>query len=69
MPLENRKRKKIFQFWERLNQTLSRYIPAEKKKENRNYKDFLPNTKQVFAGGNLENLSGEYGRYNPQLPV
>ena len=33
MPLENRKRKKTFPFWERLNQTLSRYIQAEKKKE------------------------------------
>ena len=31
MPLENRKRKKIFPFWEPFNQTLNKYIPAENK--------------------------------------
>ena len=69
MPLENRKRKKIFPFWELFNQTLSTYIPAENKiKKNKNYEDFLLNTKQVFSGQNLEN-SGEYGRQNPRLQV
>ena len=63
MPLENRKRKKIFPFWERFNQSLSKYIPAENKiKKNENSKDFLLNTKQLFLGQNLENFSGEYGR-------
>ena len=41
MPLENRKRKKIFPFWERVNQTLSRYIPAEKKKEKQKLQRLL----------------------------
>ena len=69
MPLESRKRKKIFPFWEPFNQTLSTYIPAENKiKKNKNYEDFLLNTKQVFSGQNLEN-SGEYGRQNPRLQV
>ena len=63
MPLENRKRKKVFPFWERFNQSLSKYIPAENKiKKNENSKDFLLNTKQLFLGQNLENFSGEYGR-------
>ena len=63
MPLEIRKRKKMFLFWERFNQTLSKYIPAENKiRKNKNSKDFLLNTKQVFSGRNLENFSGEYGR-------
>ena len=31
MPLDNIKRKKIFQFWERFSQTLSEYIPVENK--------------------------------------
>ena len=63
MPLEIRKRKKMFLFWERFSQTLSKYIPAENKiRKNKNSKDFLLNTKQVFSGRNLENFSGEYGR-------
>ena len=37
MPLENRKRRIIFPFWECFNQTLSRYIPAENKiRKNKN---------------------------------
>ena len=63
MLLENRKRKKIFPFWEYLNQTLNKYIPAENKiSKNKNYKDFLLNAKQAFSGKNLENFSGEYER-------
>ena len=63
MPLEKKKRKKVFPFWERFNQSLSKYIPAENKiRKNKNSKDFLLNTKQVFSGQNLENFSGEYGR-------
>ena len=63
MPLENRKRKKVFPFWERFNQSLSKYIPAENKiRKNKNSEDFLLNTIQVFSGRNLENFSGEYGR-------
>ena len=63
MPLEKKKRKKVFPFWERFNQSLSKYIPAENKiKKNENSKDFLLNTKQLFLGQNLENFSGEYGR-------
>ena len=54
---------KIFPFWERFNQSWSKYIPAENKiRKNKNSKDFLLNTKQVFSGQNLENFSGEYGR-------
>ena len=46
MPLENRKRKKVFPFWERFNQSLSKYIPAENKiRKNKNSEDFLLNTK------------------------
>ena len=63
MSLENRKRKKVFPFWERFNQSLSKYIPAENKiRKNKNSEDFLLNTKQVFSGQNLKNFSGEYGR-------
>ena len=63
MPLEKKKRKKVFPFWERFNQSLSKYIPAENKiRKNKNSEDFLLNTKQVFSGQNLENLSGEYER-------
>ena len=62
MPLENRKRKTLFSFWDCYNQTLSKYIPAENKiRKNKNSEDFLLNTKQVFSGQNLENFSGEYG--------
>ena len=61
MPLENRKRKKIFPFCERFNQSLSKYMPAENK-IRKNSKDFLLNTKQAFSGRNLENFSGKYGR-------
>ena len=64
MPLENRKRKKVFPFWERLNQCSSKYIPAAKSKarKNKNSEDFLLNTKQVFSTRNWEIFSGEYGR-------
>ena len=49
MPLENRKKK--CSFWEQFNQSLSKYIPAENKiGKNKNSKDFLLNTKQVFLG-------------------
>ena len=62
MPLENRKRKKVFPFLERFMQSLSKYIPAENKiRKNKNSEDFLLNTKQVISGRNLENFSGEYG--------
>ena len=51
MPLEKKKRKKVFPFWERFNQSLSKYIPAENKiRKNKNSEDFL-----------LGNFSGEYG--------
>ena len=63
MPLENKKRKRLFPFWERFNQTLSKYVPAENKiRKNKNFKDFFLNTKQVFSGLNLENFSEEYDR-------
>ena len=63
MPLENRKRKKVFPFWERFNQSLSKYIPAENKiRKNKNSEDFLLNTKQVFSTRNWDIFSGEYGR-------
>ena len=63
MSLENRKRKKIFPFWERLGQTLSKHIPAENKiGKNKNFENILLNIKQVFSGRNLENFSGEYRR-------
>ena len=46
MPLENRKRKTLFSFWDCYNQTLSKYIPAENKiRKNKNSKDFFLNTK------------------------
>ena len=50
MPFENRKRKKkVFPFWERFNQSLGKNIPAENKiRKNENSEDFLLNTKQVF---------------------
>ena len=65
MPLEKKKRKKVFPFWERFNQSLSKYIPAENKiRKNKNSEDFLLNTKQVFSGeiwktslGNMEDKS------------
>ena len=42
MPLENRKRKKVFPFWERFNQSLSKYIPAENKvRKNKNSEKLL----------------------------
>ena len=51
----------IFPFGDRVNQTLSKYIPAENKiRRNKNSEDFLLNTKQVFSARNLENFSGEY---------
>ena len=63
MLLEIRNRRNIFLFWERFNQTLSKYIPAENKiRKNKNSEDFLLNTKQVFSGRNLENFYGECGR-------
>ena len=62
MPLENRKRK-MFSFWERFKQTLSKYIAAENKiRKNKNSEDFLLSTRQVFSGRNLENFSGEHER-------
>ena len=43
MSLENRKREKLFSFWDCYNQTLSKYIPAENKiRKNK----VLLNTKQ-----------------------
>ena len=70
MPLENKKRKILFPFWDRFNQTLGKYIPAENKiRKNKYFKDFLLNTKQVFSGLNLEKFSEEYGRQNPRLTV
>ena len=63
MPLGNTKRKKSISFWVRFNQSLGNYIPAENKiRKNKNSKDFLVNTKQVFSIRNLENFPGEYGR-------
>ena len=63
MPLGNTKRKKSISFWVRFNQSLGKYIPAENKiRKNKNSKDFLVNTKQVFSIRNLENFPGEYGR-------
>ena len=51
--------KKVFPFWERFNQSLSKYIPAEKKiRKNKNLEDILLNTKEVFSIRNLENFSG-----------
>ena len=45
MPLENRKRKKIYPFWEPFNQTLNKYIPAENKiRKNKSSEDFLLDT-------------------------
>ena len=42
MPLENRKRKKIFPFWERFHQSLSKYIPPENKiMKNKNSEDYI----------------------------
>ena len=62
MPLEKKKRKKVFPFWERFNQSLSKYIPAENKiRKNKNSEDFLLNT-QAFSARNLENFFGKYGR-------
>ena len=44
------KEKKVFPFWEHFNQSLSKYVPAEKKiRKNKNSKDFLLNIKQVFS--------------------
>ena len=49
-------------FWDRFNQSFSKYIPAEHKiMKNKNSEDFLLNTKQVFSSRNLENFTGEYG--------
>ena len=45
MPLENRKRNKIYPFWEPFNQTLNKYIPSENKiRKNKSSEDFLLNT-------------------------
>ena len=63
MLLENIKRKIISLFWQHFNQTLSKYIPTENKiRKTKNSEDLLLNTKQVFSGQNLENVSGEYGK-------
>ena len=49
-------------FFERFNQSFSKYIPAEHKiMKNKNSEDFLLNTKQVFSGRNMEKFTGEYG--------
>ena len=49
-------------FWDRFNQSFSKYIPAEHKiMKNKNSEDFLLNTKQEFSSRNLENFTGEYG--------
>ena len=40
---------RLVPFWERFNQSLSKYIPAEKKiKKNKNFEDFLLNTTQKY---------------------
>ena len=45
MPLENRKRKKMYPFWEPFNQTLNKYIPAENKiREIKSSEDIFLNT-------------------------
>ena len=45
MPLQNRKRKKIYPFWEPFKQTLNKYIPAENKiRKNKSSEDFLLDT-------------------------
>ena len=45
IPLENRKRKKIYPFWEPFKQTLNKYIPAENKiRKNKSSEDFLLDT-------------------------
>ena len=54
--------KKVFPFWERYSQSLSKCIPAENKIRINNSKDFLMSTKQVFSIPSLENFSGKYGR-------
>ena len=56
MPLEKKKRKKVFPFWERFNQSLSKYIPAENKiRKNKNTEDFLLNKKFCKTSlGNME---------------
>ena len=62
---EQKKKKSIsILVWERFNQCSSKYIPAAKSKarKNKNFEDFLLNTKQVFSTQNLEIFSGEYGR-------
>ena len=60
MPLANGKRKKVFPFWDRFNnQSSGKYIPAENKiRQNKNSKDFLLNTRQVFSIQNLETSQG-----------
>ena len=65
MPLENRKRKKKKKknpFWERFNQSLRKYIPAENKiRKNKKSKDFLLKQSKYFQAeiwktslGNME---------------
>ena len=50
-------------FWKILNQTLNKYTADENKiKKNKNSKDFLLNTKQVFSRRSLASLLREYGK-------
>ena len=65
-------KEKLYAFWEHFNQTLNKYIPAENKiKENK-----TPKTSMMFAEHKTNiftpkcgKFSGEYGRYNPRLPI
>ena len=62
MTLKNKKKEKIYSFWERFNQTLNKCISAENNlRKNKNSEYFLLITKQVFPHRYLENFSGEYG--------
>ena len=46
MLLENRKREKIFSFWERFNQSVSNYIPPENTiRKNKKLRRLLAETK------------------------
>ena len=57
MPLENTKRKKIYPFWERLNQTLNKHIPdGNKIRKNKNSQELFLNTKQKFLSLKVEKV-------------
>ena len=46
MPLKNRKREKIFPFWERFSQSVSNYIPPENKiRKNKKLRRLLAESK------------------------